>query len=165
MHPPMPPPANTPKEQLDNRLHAFMQTHRNSIRRYFQSCGMYTGDPRVLFHLRHTPGMTQKALADAMGVAAPTLSVSVRRLESAGLVERRTDEHDARVQRLFLTAEGEEMDRRCAKGRDFLIDATYADFSDEDMACLSRLLDRMIDNLQTAVVDLPEEQQEPRCSQ
>jgi len=158
---PNPPPANTPKEKLDNRLHAFLQTHRNSLRRYFQSCGMYTGDPRVLFHLRHTPGMTQKALADALGIAAATLSVSVRRLEAAGLVERRADETDARVQRLYLTDEGEALDRECAKGRDFLIDAQFADFTDEDIETLDNLLCRMTANLETAASSLPSEKRDP----
>lgn len=158
---PNPPPADTPKEALDNRLHAFLHTHRNSLRRYFQSCGMYTGDPRVLFHLRHTPGMTQKALADALGVAAATLSVSVRRLETAGLVERRADETDARVQRLYLTTEGEALDAKCAKGRDFLIDAQFADFTDEDIETLDNLLCRMTANLEAASSSLPSEKRDP----
>lgn len=158
-----PPPANTPKEKLDNRLHGFMQTHRNTLRRYFQSCGMYTGDPRILFHLHHHAGMTQKELATALGIAAATLSVSIRRLETAGLVERRTDDKDARVQRLYLTAEGEALDARCAKGRDFLIEAQFADFSDEDMATLDNLLSRMTANLEAAANTLPP--QPPLCTE
>lgn len=141
-----------------------MHIHRTTLQRYFMSCGMFNGHPRTLFHLRRTPGMTQGELAAALGVAPPTLSVSVRRLEAAGLVERRTDETDARRQRLYLTPAGEDMDRRCAKGRDFLIGAMYADFSDEDMACLDRLLGRMTHNLQEAASTLPEEQDETRCA-
>jgi len=154
------PPADTPQEKLDNRLHTFLHTHRNTLCRYFQSCGMYSGHPRVLFHLRHTPGMTQRELAGALGVAAATLSVSIRRMEAAGLVERKSDSADLRVQRLYLTKEGEAIDDRCAKGRDFLIDALFADFSDEDMAQLDRLLTRMTENLTNAANALP-----PICEQ
>ena len=156
MKPPCtPPPANTPKERLDNRFHEFMHTHRNTMRRYFQSCGMFNGHPRILFHLRHTPGMTQKELADTLGVAAATLSVSIRRLEAAGLVERRADEQDARRFRLYLTPHGEEVETRCAKGRDFFIEAVFTDFSDEDVAALDALLTRMTDNLTRAANTLP----------
>lgn len=151
----LPPPADTPQEKLDNRLHIFMQTHRNTLCRYFQSCGMYSGHPRVLFHLRHTPGMTQRELAKTLGVAAATLSVSIRRMEAAGLVERRSDSADLRIQRLYLTKEGEAIDDRCAKGREFLIEAQFADFSEEEIATLDRLLTRMTDNLDRAASSLP----------
>ncbi len=149
-----PPPANTPQEKVDNRLHTFLHTHRNTLRQYFQSCGMFNGHPMLLFHLHHHPGMTQKALAQSLGVAAPTLSVSIRRFEAAGLVERRADEQDARLSRLYLTPLGEEMDERCAKGRDFLIEAQFDGFSEEDLATLDRLLERMTDNLNKAVETL-----------
>ncbi len=149
------PPADTPTEQLDNDLHRFLRTHRNTLRRYFQSCGLSSGHPRILFVLSREPGLTQKALADALEIAAPTLSVSIRRMETAGLVERRADEKDARVQRLFLSAEGEALQQRCEQGRDFLIDALFADFSDEDLERLSRLLERMTHNLEAAAETLP----------
>lgn len=155
MKPCSPPPANTPAEQLDNGLHAFLRTHRNTLRRYFQSCGLSSGHPRILFELSHEPGLTQKALADAMGIAPATLSVSVRRMEAAGLVERRTDDKDARVQRLYLTAEGDAVQRRCEQGRDFLIAAQFADFSAEDIERLACLLGRMTRNLEAAAETLP----------
>ncbi len=155
MKPRYTPPIHTPKEQLDHRLHTLLHTRRNTMCRYFQSCGLPSGHPRILFFLHHEPGMTQKALADTLGIAAPTLSVSVRRMEAAGLVERRADEHDARVQRLYLTAEGEEMQSRCDKGRLFMTEAQFADFSDEDIRTLQALLDRMIDNLDAAAETLP----------
>lgn len=153
-HPPLP-PADTPQEKLDNRLHEFMHTHRNTLCRYFQSCGMYSGHPRVLFHLRRTPGMTQRELAKALGIAAATLSVSIRRMEAAGLVERKSDTADRRIQRLYLTEKGTAVDNRCAKGREFLIEALFTDFSEEDIAALDRLLTRMTDNLERAANTLP----------
>ncbi len=155
-----PPPANTPQEKLDNRLHEFLHTHRYTLQRYFQSCGMFNGSPRILFHLHHQPGMTQKQLADALGVAAPTLSVSIRRFEAEGLVERRCDERDLRRQRLYLTPKGKALDERCAKGRDFLIGAQFDGFSEEDLDMLGGLLDRMTENLQRAASTLPAETEE-----
>lgn len=149
------PPADTPQEKLDNRLHEFMHTHRNTLCRYFQSCGMYSGHPRVLFHLRRTPGMTQRELAKTLGIAAATLSVSIRRMEAAGLVERKSDTADRRIQRLYLTEKGEAVDNRCAKGREFLFEALFTDFSEEDIAALDRLLTRMTDNLERAANTLP----------
>ncbi len=150
------PPADTPRDRLDNQLIAFLRTHRAALCRYYQSCGMFNGHPHTLFLLHHHPGMTQRELAQALHVAAPTLSVSVRRMEAAGLVERRPDPSDARCQRLYLTAEGEAMDRRCAQGREFLMDALYEDFSEEDMRLLGNLLARMTAQLERATARLDE---------
>lgn len=152
-----PPPANTPQEKLDNRLHEFLHTHRNTVVRYFKSCGMFNGSPRMLMLLRQNPGMTQRELSDALHVAAPTLSVSVKRNEAEGLIERRADEKDARLSRLYLTDKGREVDDRCAKGREFFIETLFADFSDADIAVLDRLLSRMTDNLAAALETLPED--------
>ncbi len=151
------PPATTKKEHLDNHLIAFLHTHRAAICRYYQSCGMFNGHPHTLFHLHRQPGLTQRELAELLHVAPPTLSVSIRRMEAAGLVERRADPNDARCQRLYLTPAGEDMDRRCAKGREFLIDALYTDFSEDDMERLDELLTRMTAQLERATERLAAE--------
>ncbi len=146
---------STPKEALDDQLHDFMHTQRNTIRRYFRSCGLFNGNPQMLFWLCREAGLTQRELAQRLHIAAATLSVSVRRMETAGLVLRRPDEKDARVTRLYLTPKGEELDRRCRKGREFLINTLYADFSDDDVQTLSSLLTRMTESLERSWDALP----------
>lgn len=48
-------------------------------------------------------GMTQKEIAEVIGVEAPTLVPLIDRMEQAGLVERRQDEADRRNNRVYLT--------------------------------------------------------------
>ncbi len=144
------------KQALDDQLRCFWQTHRNTMQRYFRDCGMFNGYPHMLFYLTREPGLTQCELSKRMGVSPPTLSVSVRRMEAAGLVRREPDENDARRTRLYLTEEGVEMDRRCRKGREFLIDTLYADFTEEDVRELSSLLTRMTENLRRTWDTLPQ---------
>lgn len=61
----------------------------------------------MLFLLLHKSGLSVSEVAHHTGVtngaATQTLDVMARR----GLVERKTDEHDKRVSRLYLSAEGE----------------------------------------------------------
>ncbi|MBK8461317.1 MAG: MarR family transcriptional regulator [Micropruina sp.] len=58
---------------------------------------------RVVNVLMATPGMTGHELGQALGVSAPTASGLVERLVEKDLLERRSDDSDRRVRRLFLT--------------------------------------------------------------
>ena len=48
-------------------------------------------------------GMSQSELAEHIGVERASVTTAVQRMEKAGLVERRCDEEDQRVTRLYLT--------------------------------------------------------------
>ena len=157
---PSPPPAVTPAEAADNTLQRFLHTHRYTLQRYFQSCGLFNGHPKMLFFLHREPGLTQRELADRMGIAPATLSVSVRRMETAGLVRRQPDELDARVQRLFLTDDGEAMDARCREGRQFLLGTLYSGLSQDEIAAFEITLQKMTANLEAASRALPPEGEE-----
>lgn len=55
---------------------------------------------------RHDDGLRLGELAEAEGVAPPTLTRIVKALERGGYVERTPDPHDGRAQRVGLTATG-----------------------------------------------------------
>ena len=139
--------------QVEDRFACFMRTHRATMHRYFQSIGMFNGHPHMLFHLRRRPGMTQKELAAVMDISSASVAVSIKRLESAGLVRR---EKCGREMRLHLTAAGEAMDTACARGRDFMIKHLYEGLSDEELGTLDTLLAKMTTNLQKACTTMEE---------
>lgn len=146
--------------ELEDRLALFIRTHRRAMHRYFQSVGMFNGHPHMLFHLAHTPGISQKELAQRMEISPASVAISIRRLESAGLIRRQRDARDARVWHLYLTPQGERMDAACARGRDFMIDTLYRDFTPQEQQELYRLLDKMIVNLQAGCETLPPEKED-----
>jgi DNA-binding MarR family transcriptional regulator len=137
-------------EEVDEQLHEFMHTHRNVMRRFFQACGIFNGHPFMLFHIRRHPGLTQKQLADVMHISPASAAISLRRMEEAGLVARTPDERDGRVTHLTLTAEGQAMDDRCSRGKQFTADVLFRGFSDEERQQFSDMLNRMRDNLENA---------------
>jgi DNA-binding MarR family transcriptional regulator len=51
-------------------------------------------------------GISQRELADELHVAAPSISRMLQGMEKAGLVERRDDERDQRVTRVYVTERG-----------------------------------------------------------
>jgi DNA-binding MarR family transcriptional regulator len=60
----------------------------------------------VLANIAHYPGLTQQALAEKLLVGRSTMSMLLPELERRGVIERRSDDADRRVRRLWLTDEG-----------------------------------------------------------
>lgn len=89
-----------------SRLH-FMLLHQVQERQ-----SLYPGQPQLMSYLMHGqqeghPLPSQRELAKHLCIRPATLTVTLRRMESAGLIRRVADETDARVQRVMLTEAGE----------------------------------------------------------
>jgi DNA-binding MarR family transcriptional regulator len=82
--------------------------------------------------------ITQSALAAAEQVSRPTISLLVRRLEEAGLVEREADASDRRVARLRATARGREVLDHGRAMRLETLTQRLATLSDAELAELER---------------------------
>ncbi|MFN8039738.1 MAG: MarR family transcriptional regulator [Acidimicrobiales bacterium] len=61
------------------------------------------------------PGLSQKAMADEMGIGGPALVRHIDRLEAEGLVERSRDPDDRRITRVTATAAGRRHHAELAK--------------------------------------------------
>jgi DNA-binding MarR family transcriptional regulator len=64
---------------------------------------------RLLHLISHKPGLSQKLIADHLGVTTASISTSVRDLETQGIIERESDPQDARVMLLRLAPGGEQI--------------------------------------------------------
>lgn len=65
----------------------------------------------ILMELTHKDGVTQLEIVRATHLKAPTVSVSLQKMEEEGLVSRQPDRDDLRAMRVFLTDKGRELDR------------------------------------------------------
>jgi len=94
------------------------------------------------------PGMTAGHLANLLHVDPGTVSASLRRLESKGLLERRRDPRDQRRASLGLTSEGRALDHpdegTVERAVERLLDRVPAD----ELATMGRVVD-----LLTVLVD------------
>ena len=53
-----------------------------------------------------------KELGDLLCVKAPTVTVMIKRMERLGMIERKHDENDQRIYRIYLTARGRKIAER-----------------------------------------------------
>ncbi|MFW6098119.1 MAG: MarR family winged helix-turn-helix transcriptional regulator [Chloroflexota bacterium] len=123
------------------------KAHRNRAESAFNRLGLHTGQEMVLFQLWREEGVTQSQLAGTLCVGPATITKSVKRLEKAGLVQRKQDADDARVSRVYLTPRGRELEAPVRQVWDELEALTVQGLSDEEQARLRRLLQKMEDNL------------------
>ncbi len=92
-----------------------------------------------------SPGCGIQEIALGLGLTAPTVSVSVRRLQTAGLVERRPDPRDGRAIQLLLSAQGQALHQRALDFRQEKMRRLLAGLSVPERATLLALLEQALD--------------------
>ena len=103
--------------------------------------------PCAIFALHHQDGQSQKELANKLRIQPATITMMVRRMTKAGLLERRQDPKDQRVFRVYLTAEGKDVRKKEAKAVDTIEEECLKDFTEQEKELLGKLLFKMKQNL------------------
>lgn len=94
----------------------------------------------VLTTLTEAEGISQQDLAQRLYVTKGNISGLLDRLESAGLVERRSTEADRRQYAIYLTARGREAAEKAIALQHALIGATLGKLPGESLAAFEGLL-------------------------
>lgn len=61
---------------------------------------------RVLYFIARNPGIAVNQLLSKLGVSKQALHGPMKSLQSAGLIETRSDQNDKRIKSLYLTTQG-----------------------------------------------------------
>lgn len=124
-----------------NRMH--MTVTENSVRQL----GVHRSQHHMLMAIGAKSGISQKDIATHMEISPAAVAVALKKLESAGLVERQASEDDSRINNIRLTQLGEDITKQSRDAFDAIDASILKDFSDEDKETLCTLLDRMKQNL------------------
>ncbi|MDK8182791.1 MarR family transcriptional regulator [Paenibacillus sp. UMB4589-SE434] len=138
-------------ESLTHIMMHVMKLHRRTLHDLTQDVEVYPGQPPLLFRLADEDGQSQNELAQKLRVQPATLTVMITRMEKTGLVERRQDEQDHRLSRVFLTDKG-----RCAaevlkETLQTLEQQCFEGFLQEEKLLFRRMLLHMYGNLNRIV--------------
>lgn len=109
--------------------------------------GMSGGYRRMLFHLAHEDGLTQLDLVSRTHLTAPTVSVSLKKMEKERLVKRITDDKDLRQVRVYLTEKGRELDRFIREKSRENEDKMHEGISNDEWEVLRRILVKVFKNM------------------
>lgn len=98
-------------------------------------------------------GMAQAELARALGLGKVAVGSMIDRLETGGLVVRQPDALDRRVNRIFVTAKGQELLERMMEVGRRLNGVVLDRLSSEDLLVTDRVLTAIRRNLRRALQD------------
>lgn len=101
----------------------------------------------ILFSLKRWGELSQKQLAEKIGITPPSMTVAIRKMEEIGYVRRKHDESDKRVIKIQLAPKGEECIESVKKVVEDMEELVYQGISREEMLLMKRLLEVMKNNM------------------
>ena len=143
--------------KFEMRFGRLIRMYYSRIQSQLAEVGLYRGQPPILMLLYKNDGMSQKEMARALNLSPATMTVTLKRMEKAGLVLREMDEHDQRILRVHLFEKGREM---CETGesRIGVVTAELLEgFTLEEQQQLNEYLGRIARNMERVVEKEPEQ--------
>lgn len=143
--------------KFEMRFGCLIRMYYSRIQSQLAEVGLYRGQPPILMLLYKNDGMSQKEMARALNLSPATMTVTLKRMEKAGLVLREMDEHDQRILRVHLSGKGREM---CETGesRIGVVTAELLEgFTLEEQQQLNEYLGRIARNMERVVEKEPEQ--------
>lgn len=117
------------------------------VKREAQQRGLSQGNRKLLMSLCEEDGVTQFDLVKRTGLSAPTVSVSLAKMESEDIVRRENNPKDLRQVKVYLTEEGKKMysfiNTNCSSMEQKMLEGISA----EEQKELIRILEKILNNL------------------
>ncbi|MBR5535136.1 MAG: MarR family transcriptional regulator [Clostridia bacterium] len=124
-----------------NRLH-FTMFHQ-ALSQY----GLGKGQPPILKYLSLNDGCKQTEIAKREHLTAATVTVMLQTMEKNGLVERKNDDNDLRIMRVYITPKGLEVQKKCDEAIEEMEKKIYEDFTSDEIEVFRKLLTKKRDRL------------------
>lgn len=121
--------------------------HRYYISKNAQAVGLYVGQPPILEYLVKHGGCAQKDIANSLHVSSASIAVSIKRMESGGLVTKTADHADMRCNKVNITEKGREVLESFEQVCSSLDKKVFDSLTEEELEQYYSLTERLIQNL------------------
>ena len=121
-------------------IHDVSRLRRVVVDRALKPLGVTRSQWWVLAFLSRRDGMTQTALAADLDLTKVAIGGLIDRMEAAGVVERRADQRDGRIRRVYLTPAGTRLIATIRGNVEQIEQAILADVSERDLAAAAGTL-------------------------
>jgi DNA-binding MarR family transcriptional regulator len=121
-------------------IHDVSRLRRVVVDRALKPLGVTRSQWWVLAFLSRRDGMTQTALAADLDLTKVAIGGLVDRMEAAGVVERRADQRDGRIRRVYLTSAGTRLVATIRGNVEQIEQAILADVAERDLAAAAGTL-------------------------
>lgn len=135
------------KAAVMNRLQSAARLSRTALAARLNGHGFYAGQDQLMLALEHEDGQSPGELAGKLGVRPPTITKTINRLTSQGVLEKRASQADARQTHIFLTATGRDAIKSIEKAVKKTEKQAFRGIDKKDQKSLAKLLSRIEVNL------------------
>lgn len=131
---------------VNNTAKAFQKTFDLELRK---NVGVTLSQWRVVASLVQQPGLTQKEIADKVGVEGATLVPIIDKMEKEGLLKRKPDSKDRRVNRIYLTQKADSLWNSMTECALHIRKVSTKDISEDKLETTLETLRKISKNLST----------------
>lgn len=135
-------------QELAVELKKMMKAQFTSSKKVLEEYGLYVGQPQFMFTLLKEEGLSQKDIAQRLGIKPATVNVTLKRLEKGGLVEKRLDEKNKRASKVYLTDKGKDI---CLEVKDVMNERSaklFSVLSDDEKMNFKKILEKLNKNIE-----------------
>ena len=120
----------------------------DKLRNETEKLGVVNSYRPFLFHLDNNPdGLTQSELIEKIHFKAPTVSLTLQKMEYEGLVRKEIDKNDQRVTRIYITELGKTFTETIKKIHDEVEKSFSSLFNEEEKEKLLEYISRIKENV------------------
>ena len=115
---------------------------------YLKEAGLHPGQMPLITSLYKKEGVTQKEIADKLGIKPSTINVMIRRLEKKEFVIRKQDPEDQRRSLVYLTVHGRQIYEKISGAAVDIKDQVMNTFTEDEKEELFLLLTKFYEGLE-----------------
>jgi MarR family transcriptional regulator for hemolysin len=145
----------TREENLPILINDVGLLYRRFFNRQVKEMGLTAAQWEVLSYIYRRQGLTQTELADLLATGKSPLGKKLDALEAKGMVERKSDDNDRRVKRIYMTHKLDSMEDGLREVVDNMVALAAEGLSNPDLDQIRTWLRVMISNLSTALDNAP----------
>lgn len=114
----------------------------------FKEYDLTKGQYLYLVRICENPGIIQEKLAEMIKVDRTTAARAIQKLEMNGLIEKKDDEHNKKIKKLFPTEKGKHVFPFIKRENDHSNRVALAGFSEQEAETVFHFLQRMRKNIE-----------------
>ncbi|MFJ7977126.1 MarR family winged helix-turn-helix transcriptional regulator [Peribacillus sp. NPDC096379] len=114
----------------------------------FKEYELTKGQYLYLVRICENPGIFQDKLAEMIKVDRTTAARAIKKLEIQGFIEKREDDHNKKIKKLFPTEKGKNVYPFLKREGDYSNNVALSGFSPEETETLFQLLQRVGKNIE-----------------
>lgn len=145
---------NSRKDKYKHGMHLFMKCnrlHHALVETRVSALGLHRSQHGMLLTINFNGNISQKELAKRMEISPAAVTVTLKKLEAQGFIERSQSENDSRINNITVTEKGREIIDQTGAIFDEVDEKTFEGFSEEELESLLGYLKRISHNLKSAM--------------